>query len=237
MSAQGTFGVLPQSSPDELQVFLLQVVVLLGLALLMGRLLARAGLPAVVGELVAGVLLGPSVLGHAAPGLWHRIFPMEAGQVHLLDGVSQLGVLLLVGITGAHLDLAFVRRRGSTALAVSAGGLVIPLAAGIGIGFMLPASLLSPTSPRGVFALFLGVAMCVSAIPVIARTLIDLRMMHRDLSQLALTAGMVDDAVGWLMLSVVSGLAVGRSNESGVWVLVGTLVAFLAVALSIGRWL
>lgn len=194
-------------SAHELLVFLLQVGLLLALALALGRLATRFGMPAVVGELCAGVILGPSLLDQIAPGLTGWLLPKQAAQFHLLDAFGQIGVLLLVGITGIQLDFALVRRRGLTAARISLSGLIVPLAFGIGCGFLLPASLLADSADRGVFALFLGVAMCVSAIPVIAKTLMDMRLLHRDVGQLTLTAGMVDDAVGWLLLSIVSAMA------------------------------
>src|SRR5690349_5684294 len=111
----------------QLLVLLLQIGVLLGLALVLGRLATRLGMPAVVGDLAAGVLLGPSLLSHVAPGVSAWLLPPEETQQHLLDAVGQLGVLLLVGITGMHIDLRLVRRKGLTAAGVSAGGLLIPL--------------------------------------------------------------------------------------------------------------
>jgi len=96
----------PPLPTHELLVFLLQVVVLLLGAFGLGRLAQRLGMPAIVGELLTGVLLGPSLLGHAAPDLVRWLLPTAGEQMHLLDAVCQIGVLLLVGMTGAHLDAA-----------------------------------------------------------------------------------------------------------------------------------
>ncbi|MGW2223782.1 cation:proton antiporter domain-containing protein, partial [Nonomuraea sp. NPDC001684] len=145
-------------------VFLLQIGVLLGLALGLGALAARFRLPAVVGELFAGVVLGPSILAHVAPDLQRWLFPADPGQFHLLDAVGQVGVLLLVGLTGIHMDLNLVRRRAATAAGISVGGLVIPLGLGIATGFLLPRMIVPDGTDATVFALFMGVAMCVSAI-------------------------------------------------------------------------
>src|SRR5882724_9919303 len=169
IEAAANFTPIPQVGSHDLLVFLLQVCLMLGLALSLGRLAARFRMPAVVGELLAGVLIGPSLLGHVSPGVWHWLFPSEAAQAHMIHAVAQVGVLLLVGITGAHLDLAMVRKRRSTAIKVSLGGLLIPLSIGGALGFVLPAALLSAKTDRATFAVFLGVAMCVSAIPVIAK--------------------------------------------------------------------
>jgi Kef-type K+ transport system membrane component KefB len=220
---------------QELLVFLAQVSLLLVLAVAFGRLAARFGLPGVLGELAVGVFLGPSCLAHVLPAVSRWIFPAHGEQFHLLDAVAQIGVVLLVGVTGIHLDVGLVRRRWRAAAGVSTGGLVIPLGLGIVTGLFFAHSLIPAHTDRVVFALFLGVTMCVSAIPVIAKILIDMRLLHRDIGQLALTAGMVDDAFGWLMLSVVSALATTGLTAQNVIRSVAGLIGVVLVAGLIGR--
>jgi Kef-type K+ transport system membrane component KefB len=233
-SADG-FAPLPQPAGHDLLVFLIQVGLLLGLALLFGRLATRLGLPSVVGELLTGVLIGPSLLGHLAPQLWQWLFPARAPQANMTNALAQVGMLLLVGLSGLHVDLKLIRRRGATAVRISMCGLLIPLGIGIGLGLLLPAVLRSPTTGRGTFAFFLGVAMCVSAIPVIAKTLLDMGLLHRDLGQLTLAAGAVDDAVGWCLLSVVSAMAVGGVHGWQIALTVAEIGGFLLAAVVIGR--
>ncbi|MEU5865401.1 cation:proton antiporter [Nonomuraea sp. NPDC047529] len=212
----------------DLLVFMLQLGLLLGLAVLLGRLAARLRMPAIVGELTVGVLLGPSLLGHVVPALTFT-------RLHLLDAVGQVGVLLLVAITGIQLDFGLVRRRGATAAKVSVAGLVVPLALGVAAGYLLPASLLVEGTSVTVFALFLGVATCVSAIPVIAKTLTDMKLLHRDVGQLCLTAGMVDDAFGWFMLSIVSAMATTGVRTGQIVLSLVYLAALVPFALWVGR--
>ncbi|MGF1238820.1 MULTISPECIES: cation:proton antiporter [unclassified Streptomyces] len=208
---------------DSVTSFLLQAGALLATAVVLGGLARRMGLPAIVGELSAGVLLGPSVLG--ALGIWDG---PSTEQLHLLDAAGLLGVLLLVGCSGTELDLRMVRKRGATAARVSIGGLLIPLALGVAAGFVVPLSLLSPGGDRTVVALFLGVAMCVSAIPVIAKTLLDMNLLHRNVGQLTLTAAVIDDVFGWMMLSVVSAMATTGLRTGTV---VGSALTIAAVVL------
>jgi Kef-type K+ transport system membrane component KefB len=208
---------------EELLAFLLQAGALLGTAVILGRLAQRVGLPAIVGELCAGVLLGPSVVG--ALGVWDG---PSVGQLHLLDAAGMFGVLLLVGCSGTELDLRLVRKRGATAAKISAGGLLVPLVLGVSAGFVIPLSLLSGGADRTVTALFLGVAMCVSAIPVIAKTLLDMNLLHRSVGQLILSAAVVDDIFGWMMLSVVSAMATTGLRAGTV---VGSAIAIAAVVL------
>jgi Kef-type K+ transport system membrane component KefB len=228
-------ALAPPLGAHPLLVFLLQIAVLLLLALCLGRLAARLGMPAVVGELLAGVLIGPSLLGGLAPGLTGWLLPSRPDQAHLLDAVGQLGVLLLVGVTGAQLDTGLLRRRRATAARISLGGLVVPLALGVALGYALPMSLIGSGTERPVFAAFLGVAMCVSAIPVIAKTLTDMNLLHRDVGQLTLAAGAVDDAVGWFLLSVVSAMAAAGVHAGSLTFSVLALVGFVLFAVLIGR--
>ncbi|MCM3882055.1 cation:proton antiporter [Frankia sp. R82] len=221
--------------PHDLLVFLLGVASLLAGALVLGRLAERVGLPVIVGELTTGVLLGPSVFARAAPDTAHWLFPTDPSRFHLLEAVGQIGVILFVGMTGTEMDVSAVLRRGRTAVQVSLGGLLIPLGLGVVTGLLLPSGLLSGKVHTGVFALFLGVAMAVSAIPVIARILVDLNLLHHRIGQLTLAAGTVDDAVGWLLLSVVSALATTGVRTGDVLTSVGCVLATVAVAVVVGR--
>ncbi|MFI0515750.1 cation:proton antiporter [Streptomyces sp. WSLK1-5] len=233
---------MPIASPvapipaHSLLVLLLQAGLLLLLALVFGRLAIRVGLPAVVGELCVGVVLGPSVLTHVAGDLSHWLLPQQPEQFHLLDAVGQVGVLLLVGVTGMELDLGLVRRRGRTALGVSLVGLVVPLALGVLAGWYVPESFLGEAvKERHVFALFLGVAMCVSAIPVITKTLADMNLLHRNVGQLTLAAGMIDDIVGWILLSAVSAMATTGVHASTVATSLMWLAVVVLLAATVGH--
>jgi Kef-type K+ transport system membrane component KefB len=194
-------------SSHQLSLFLLQLTMLLLLALCLGRLAVLVRLPTVVGELLAGLVLGPSLLGHLAPGVAGWLTPPEPTQLHLVDAVGQLGVLLLVAVTGAHLDVKMLRRRRWAIGWVSLGGLLVPLGLGVAVALALPDRLVPETVDRPVFAFFLGIALSVSAIPVIAKILGDLNLLHRDVGQLTIAAAMVNDAVAWFLLSIASALA------------------------------
>ncbi|OZM71908.1 cation/H(+) antiporter [Amycolatopsis antarctica] len=226
---------VPPLGTHSLLVFLLQVGALLLAGVVLGRLAKRLGMPALVGELLAGVLLGPTILGNLAPQLGAWLFPQDPAQTHLLDAFSQVGVLLLVGITGAHLDSSVFRKHGGRAMWISVCGLVVPLGCGFATGYVVPDSLVPDGVGRGVFALFLGVAMCVTAIPVIAKILLELDLMHRKVGQLTVAAAFFDDTVGWLLLSVVAALATGGAAGATLPQTLGYLVVFLAAAFLIGR--
>ncbi|MEU8432694.1 cation:proton antiporter [Streptomyces sp. NPDC029216] len=226
---------VPALAHDALLVLLLQLAVLLLLALSLGQLAARFKMPAIVGELLAGVLVGPSVLGHLLPGFAAWLLPRQPEQMHLLDAVGQLGVLLLVGVTGMELRVDLVRRRRATAARVSLAGLVLPLGLGIATGYLLPASLLPGGADPTVFALFLGVALCVSALPVIAKTLLDMNLLHREVGQLTFASGVIDDVIGWFLLSVVSAMATAGLTAGKLATSLLYPVAVVVAALLVGR--
>lgn len=221
--------VLKPLGEHELLLFLLQFALLLVVARSLGMVATRFGLPSVVGELLAGLVIGPSLLGNIAPGMFDWLFPPEAAQFHLLEIVSWLGVIMLLILTGLETDIGLIARKGKSAAAISLGGIVVPFATGLGLGFMLPESFVAAPDKRLVFALFIGTAMSISAIPVIAKVLMEMKVIRRDIGQVTLAAGMIDDTIGWILLSVVAGLAssgtvsfltVGRSFLSVVLVLV-----------------
>jgi Kef-type K+ transport system membrane component KefB len=216
-------------------VFLLQLAVLLSLALALGAVARRLGMPAIVGELTAGVLLGPSVLGHLAPRISAYLLPRQPQQAHLLDALGLVAVLLLVGATGSHIDTDFLRRRRGAVLAIFLCGLLLPLGLGIVLGLALPGSLLPPSADRVVFALFMGVAMGVSAIPVLAKTLTDMDLLHRDVGQLAMAACVADDTVAWCLLSIVAAMATTGVHLTAVLVAVLSVAGFLVAAWLVGR--
>ena len=223
-------------SHHELLLFWLQLLVLLAAARLLGGGMRRIGQPAVVGELAAGLLLGPSVLGWAAPGAHAWLFPSDPLQEGLLLAVGWIGAFLLLILTGFETDLALIRRLRWTTTRVAVGSLLVPMLFGLAIGLAMPGTFLGPRAEREVFALFMATALGISALPVIAKVLSELDLMRRDVAQVMLAAAMANDLAGWLLLGVVSGLARSGSIDLGQHgaTLLG-LVLFVAFAFSMGQ--
>ncbi len=227
-------GALP--SEHQLLIFWLELLALLAVARALGALMRRIGQPAVIGELAAGLVLGPSVLGAVAPDVQQWLFPDDPVQRTLLAGPAWIGVFLLLVLTGLETDLALVRRLGRGVAYVAMGSLFIPVLAGINLGFYLPDAFVGEGAPRPVFALFMGTALGISALPVIAKVLSDLDLMRRNVAQVLLAAAMLDDIAGWILLGTVAGLArSGSLDASRLAFTVGGLVAFLALAFTLGR--
>ncbi|MGI8517702.1 MAG: cation:proton antiporter [Acidimicrobiia bacterium] len=228
-----TFGA---ASHNDLLHLLVMVAVLLASARLLGELFSRLGQPSVIGEIMAGVILGPSVLGAVAPGLAQWTLPQNATQGHLLELVGLIGVMLLLVVIGIETDLVLIRRKARTAIGVSVGGLILPLIMGLLLGLVFPADLLADPNQRTVFALFLAAAMSITAIPVLAKVLVDLGMMRRDIGQTMLAAAMVDDLAGWTLLGIITSLAsVGRLEAGAVATSLLTVAGFVAVTALAGR--
>jgi Kef-type K+ transport system membrane component KefB len=219
----------------QLLVFLLQVSLLLGAAVLLGALATRLQMPAVVGELAAGVLLGPTLLHKIVPSLSSWLLPHDANQMHLLDAVGQLGVLLLVGSAGSQLDLNLIRRHRRGVGWVGAGALIVPLGVGIVTGLLLPHALRPAGTDHAEFAVYIGVAVCISAIPVIASALMHMGLFDRTIGQLIMGAAAVDDIVGWLLLSVLSATATTGFRMGALGKPLGYLALILLITVTIGR--
>jgi Kef-type K+ transport system membrane component KefB len=226
------------ASHDDVLMLVVQVAILLASARLLGELAQRLKQPAVVGEILAGILLGPSLLSSFFPAVGAWVVPQTEVQGYLLEVVSLMGVMFLLLITGMETDLRLIRRHARTALSVSWGGILVTFGTGMALGFMLPDFLLVDPDQRLVFALFVGTAMSISAIPVIAKVLMDLNLIRRDVGQTILAAGMSDDTIGWILLSTVAGIAAGESITAGsVLTTVLSVLAFLALSVTLGRWL
>lgn len=236
-------------TPEALQplagkaVFLLlvQLALLLTAARLGAEACKRIGLPAVVGELLAGIALGPSLLGHFAPTAFAALFPPSAAQFHLLEVVGTLGMVLLLLFTGLETDLRLLRHLGRAALIASAMGMVLPFAMGFVLGLVLPDGYLAQPGQRLLFSAFLATAMAISAMPVIAKILADLDLTKRNIGLVILSAGVVDDTAGWLILSLIAGAAHGELRFARLLGTLGLTLAFVVAAAlllyPLARWL
>lgn len=198
---------IPAIPEHTIFLFLVQFGVILLVARTLGELAQRLGQPPVLGELLGGLLLGPSVLGIFAPDVQARLFPPDALGFHLLEMLSWLGMVLLLFIVGMEVDLKALRRLGRSSGMVTLFGFVITFISGWVLAQYLPGHLIGPLKDRWVLALFMGVAMSVTAVPVLAKILLDLDLMKRNFGITALGAGLVEDLIGWIMLSVVLDMA------------------------------
>jgi Kef-type K+ transport system membrane component KefB/nucleotide-binding universal stress UspA family protein len=228
------------SSAPHHDIFLLvlQVAVLLFVARALGEVATRLGQPSVIGEILAGIILGPSLLSGLFPAVNELIIPQTEVQGYLLEVISLLGAMFLLLITGLETDIQLIKRHAKTAISVSFGGITVTFITGFFLGQNLPDFLLADSNERLVFSLFVATAMAISAIPVIAKVLMDMNLMRRDIGQTILAAGMSDDTIGWILLSTVAGIAAGDAVTTGtVLTTVGSVLAFLILSFTVGRWM
>ena len=225
------------ASHHDVLVLVIQVAVLLFTARALGEVAQRLGQPAVVGEILAGIVLGPSFLSSLVPAVGEWIVPQTDVQGYLLEVISLIGAMFLLLITGLETDLSLIRHHARTAIGVSFGGITFTFLSGFLLGQFLPDFLLADENERLIFALFIATAMSISAIPVIAKVLMDLNLMRRDIGQTIIAAGMSDDTIGWILLSIVAGLASGAAVSVGsVLQTVGSVLAFMVLSFTLGRW-
>jgi Kef-type K+ transport system membrane component KefB/nucleotide-binding universal stress UspA family protein len=217
-------------------VFVIQVTVLILTGRLLGELMQRMGQPSVMGQLLAGLILGPSLLGFLWPDLQHALFPKTPGQKEMLNGVAQYGVLMLLLLAGMETDLKLVRKIGKAAFSVSFTGIALPFGCGFVLGQFIPDSLLPNPSERMIASLFLGTALSISSVKIVAMVVREMNFMRRNVGQVILASAIIDDTVGWIIIAITFSLVSSGTLDfaSLARSVFGTL-AFLAVSLTLGR--
>jgi Kef-type K+ transport system membrane component KefB len=219
-------------SADRLLLLLtVQIAVIIGASRLLGVLVRRLGQPQVIGEVFAGILLGPSFLGWLAPGVSAALFPAVA--LPFLKVLADLGIVFFMFLIGLELDPTLLRLRGRAAGVISAASIVLPFALGAAVALALYAGLAGPGVSRVGFAGFVGAATAITAFPVLARILIERDLLRSRLGAMALTCAAVDDIAGWCLLSLVAAVGQARGAVEGgatlVWVLVYVAAMFWLV--------
>ncbi len=213
-------------TPDDTVVaFFVAALVVMLFARLCGSVMPKLGQPRVMGEVLAGIILGPTVFGAIAPSLQARLFASDI--VPYIGVVANLGLVFYMFLIGLEVDLRQLRGRVGTTLAISNTGLAIPLMLGMAAAVPLYA-LLAPSTKYVAFALFLGVSMSVTAFPVLARIVSERRMMKRPLGTLALSAAAIDDVTAWFLIALATAVA-GAGTGIDVLVTIGSTALFVLV--------
>jgi len=226
------------TSQGESAEFLLltQIAVLILVGRLLGEGMQRIGQPAVIGPLLGGVLLGPSFFGLFWPHAQHAIFPHDAHQMSMINAVAQLGILMLLLLAGMQTDFGLIKRVRRAALSTSICGIALPFACGFLLGESLPESILPKQEYRLITALFLGTALSISSVKVVAVVVREMNFARRNLGQIILATAIIDDTVGWIIIAVTLSLAArGAIDLKSVGASVLGTVLFLIVSFTLGR--
>jgi Kef-type K+ transport system membrane component KefB len=214
---------------------------LLGCAKLAAELMQKIGQPPILGEISVGIFLGPTVLGHYRPHLYQALFPMTGPMPIVLDTVTTLGVVFFLLTAGFEIDLRSIFRQGKSALLVSIFGVAFPFGAGFLAAEVFPRYMGAESGANPlIFALFVGTALSISALPVIARILMDLNLLRTEMGTVIISSAMFDDLVGWILFSFVLGMMhppAGGSIGDGIKHTIVLVLLFVGGTLTLGRWL
>ena len=214
-------------------LLLVQIAVVLVVARAVGYAFRLIRQPQVVGEMVAGILLGPSLLGWAAPGVSAAIFPVES--LGVLGTLSQVGLLLFMFLVGLELDPRLLRGRGEAAFVTSHVSIVAPFLLGSGLALYLYPRLSDASVSFTGFALFMGAAMSVTAFPVLARILAERNLMRTRLGAVTLACAAVDDVTAWSLLAVVVAIVRADAGQVPLWVTFAGTAAYVATMFLVVR--
>ena len=227
---------------DPILLFLIQVVIVLTLARVLGEVFRWFKQPPLAGEILAGVILGQTILGHLAPDLFHLLFPPDALQEAMFRVTAEIGILLLMLVVGLEVNVASAWKMRHQTFTVAVTGVIVPLALGAAVAWLMYDQWMEVPSPRLAFALLVGAGVAITAITVVARLLFDLKIVKSDLGLFLISAMALNELLGWAVLAVVLGLVGAGAAGEGVRVvgltatLVGVLL-FAAFALTVGRTL
>jgi Kef-type K+ transport system membrane component KefB len=221
-------------SHSELINLLLALAIILLAGRFMGEFFRRLKQPSVIGEIIAGILLGPTVLGLLFPDFFDKVFPAQNNVTLVLDGFTQVAVILLLFIAGLEVELDVVMHQGRKAAIISIFSIVFPFLIGFGFPMLYPEVFDIDEGNKLIFSLFLGTALSITALPVIARILMDLNLFKSEFGILIITSAMVNDLLGWMFFAVILSLIKPELGTN----LLGTLgitIVFTVVMLTLGK--
>jgi Kef-type K+ transport system membrane component KefB/nucleotide-binding universal stress UspA family protein len=225
----------PRGGPSDF-IFLAELVVLILVGRLLGEAMQRIGQPSIMGQLLAGILLGPSLFGWLWPDAQHWLFPAAKEQKSMIEAISQFGILLLLLLTGMETDLKLVRKVRRAAACVSLTGVAVPFACGVTLGLLLPDSLLPDPGKRLLTSLFLGIALSISSIKIVAAIVREMNFTRRNLGQVIVASAIMEDTLGWIIIAITFGLAeAGTITIANVALSVLGTAVFLVLSFTVGR--
>ena len=215
-----------------LAVLIMQILAIIATARGFAYVFNKLGQPSVIGEIVAGIVLGPSVVGYWAPDVFNFLFP--AGSLTNLQFMSQVGLILFMFVVGMELDLKVLSKRAQDALIISHASIVIPYALGVGLAYFLYLRFAPPTISFSSFALFMGIAMSITAFPVLARIIQERGLSGTRIGTVAIACAAADDITAWCILAAVIAIVKAGSALSALFT-IGAALTYVLVMIKVVR--
>lgn len=216
---------------------LLQLASILILARIFAEVARKFKQPAVIGEIFAGIILGPTILGNFFPGAYEYLFASNEMTNIAFDGFVQISVVLLLFIAGLEVELHIVWSQGKKALYIAVMSMILPIIAGFVVAYAFPEFLGVNINDRIVASTFFGLAISITGLAIVARILMDLNLFKTSSGLLIIAGAMIVDVLGWLIFSVILSLSESGSEGMGVWPTLGLTLVFTLGMLTIGKGL
>ena len=226
---------LSQNIEHPLSLLLLQIATIVVFSRLLGFLFTKIGQPLVIGEIIAGIILGPSLLGFFWPGISNFLFQPDS--LPNLQFLSQLGLILFMFIVGLELDVQLLKNKAHTAVVVSHASIIFPFLGGVSLAYFLYATFAPPHISCLAFGLFLGIAMSITAFPVLARILHERGLTKTSLGSLAITCAAVDDVTAWCILAAVIAIVQAGTVLNAVFTVLLSIVYVFVMLKLVRPWL
>ena len=220
----------------EITAFVLSIGTMLFAAKLLGEIFDKLKQPAVIGEILAGIILGPSILGHFLPEIYSWLFDSNTTIKIALDGITTIGVILLLLVSGLELDLSMVVAEGKKAISIGLMGVILPFIIGFTVSYYFPSIMgIENREMKIIFSLFMGTALSISALPVIAKTLLDLNLLQTKIGSTIIASAMFNDLIGWLIFSLILSLMGLKESSMSFLSTFLLMIIFSAFTLTIGK--
>ncbi len=220
----------------EIVYFLLGIGVILLIGRGIGEVLRKFRQPIVIGEIIAGIILGPTIFGSIFPEFYNSLFNYSTATNFAFNGITELSLVMLLLVLGLEIDLSLALTQGKTASIVSILGVVFPFSIGFVVAYLFPYQMgINNFDMRLPFALFIGTALSITALPVVAKALMDLNIFKTEIGLLIITSAMFNDLIGWIIFSIIIGMIGHSTHAMGLQWLILSLIGFVLFTLLIGR--
>jgi Kef-type K+ transport system membrane component KefB/mannitol/fructose-specific phosphotransferase system IIA component (Ntr-type) len=220
---------------SEVTIFLLSISIMLFFAKLLGEFFVKLKQSAVIGEILAGIILGPTILGSLYPDIHNWLFPGEGNLKTALDGISILAVVVLLLLSGIEIDLSTVFRLRSSTVLTSSLGILLPFILVFFIAYAAPSLLNIDPGNKAIFALIIGSVIAISSLPVVAKLLVDLDVFNTQIGYVIISAAMLNDFTGWILFALILGIAGTAGFSLSVMQIIIFVIIFVAIVLFTGR--